>query len=60
MTAVRTDNATIELRIVCNHCSGAKHTFPARPDGLSLFKHHLELVHRVTMTDHEKNRITNG
>jgi hypothetical protein len=50
----------IERRIVCRHCSGAKHTFAHTPDGLSLFGHHLELVHRLTLTKHMKDAITNA
>lgn len=57
---VRTENATIEFRIVCKHCSGAKHTFTNTPDGLKLFVAHLDLVHRVTMTRQEKDMITNA
>jgi len=57
---VTTCNTWIERRIVCRHCSGAKHTFKHDPDGLRLFILHLDLVHRVTITQAEKNEITNA
>lgn len=50
----------IERRIVCTLCSGAKHTFPHTPDGLTLFAIHLDIIHRVTMSQAERNGVTNA
>lgn len=51
---------TIERRIVCAMCSGAKHTFKHDPDGLRLYVLHMDLVHRVTITKAEKDEIANA
>lgn len=50
---------SVERRIVCAMCSGAKHTFKHDPEGLRLYVLHMALVHRVTISHAEKCEIAN-
>lgn len=49
----------VEQRIVCQMCSGGKHTFKHNPDGLRLFTLHMDLVHRMTLDQYDKEDIAN-
>lgn len=52
-------NFSIERRIVCRLCSGAKHTFQHSAEGLRLYTLHMDLVHRVHLSTAEKTEIAN-